>query len=559
MEAHGDLTTRCLLWPCGRMWAKSLRDRSHSIVFRLMAMGIGLVALGFIGRATLIEGILRKDVGALSEAHQLSIANYVAQDIEEKVRLRRDLLERLADGMPSAALNDPEFLHYWLQDRHAVLPLFSAGLMVVSVDGRRLIAETQTPATGASDFSAADWFVGARDQKRFFIGKPSLAAGGSHPVLTMAVPVKDAAGQPAAVLAGATALGAPNFLNLLQERKIGETGGFLLVDPRDGIFIAATDAAKTLKPLPPPGRNPLHDRAMAGFRGTGVTVNIAGVEELSAIVTVPTPGWFVVARLPTEEAFQPISSIRHFFIRNSALVALLVIFLLFVVVRRVLRPLTDVAQQLHGMATGELEVKPLPVTRKDEVGEVAIGFNYLLGTLREKEAALRASEARMAHLAHHDMLTGLPNRAMFEDRLGQALAQAERAGTSFALLYMDLDGFKPINDTYGHDAGDEVLRQVAHRLTAVLRKSDTVARIGGDEFAILLVDMGQGGGDAALIADKCRDALASPMAFAGRSLAVGLSIGIAHYPQDGRGAGELLCHADQAMYAAKATVKTAPA
>jgi len=290
---------------------------------------------------------------------------------------------------------------------------------------------------------------------------------------------------------------------------------------------------------------------MAGYRGAGTTVNIHGVEELSAIASVPSTGWFLVAQIPTSEALRALDSVRGFLVRGTGVAAIIVLVAVSIAMRAFFKPLISAAQQLHLMANGEIEIKPLPVGYRDEVGKLAIGFNFLLGKLRDKEAALRESEARMGHLAHHDMLTGLPNRTLFEDRLTQTLARAERNGTPFALLYLDLDDFKPINDTHGHEAGDEVLRQVAQRLAGVPRKSDTVARLGGDEFAILLEDLEDASANAALIADKCRDAVAAPILFSGRSVTVGLSIGVARYPEDGLGAGELFRHADQAMYCLK--------
>lgn len=530
-----------------------LRYRSHSIIFRLMLLAIGLAAVGFISRTTLLQTILRDDVRALSAAHQLSIAEYVAHDINEKITLRLDLLARMAASMPRETLPQPTALQSWLTERQAIMPLFSDGMMVVSADGHSILANTAAPTDGSQirDFSAADWFRDARNNGHAAIGKPTHAQGDGHPVLTMAVPIKDSLGVPVAVLAGTAALTSANFLNLLQDRKVGETGGFLLIAPRDGIFVAASDAAITLTALPPPGVNPLHDRVMAGFRGTGITKNATGIEELSAMAGVPVADWVVVARLPSEEAYLPVHHLQNFIMRSSAFVALAIIIVVTIILPRFFRPLTDAAQQLHGMANGEVEIKPLPVIREDEVGELAIGFNYLLDTLRKNEVALRESEARMAHLAHHDMLTGLANRAMFEDLLGHTLARAERGGADFAVLYLDLDGFKPINDTYGHDAGDEALREVSRRLIATLRKNDMVARIGGDEFGILLVDLEQPATDAALIAEKCRAAMALPIPFAGQSLTVGLSIGVACYPKDGTSADELLWRADQAMYCAK--------
>ncbi|MDQ2102893.1 sensor domain-containing diguanylate cyclase [Azospirillum isscasi] len=502
-------------------------------------------------RIWVLSSFLEDKINELTSAQQLSIASYVAHDIDEKIKARLDLLRHAAGSLPPATLDDPAALQDWLRKHQEIAPLFSRGMILVRPDGRGIVAEHPERARSPGfDVSDRDWLRAALETRGPVIGRPTRAAIDGEPMVVMAMAVTDSAGTPAAVLAGATALSSPGFLNLVQGNRIGRSGGFLLVSPRDRLFVSASDHEMILTATPPDGVNPLHDRAMAGYRGTGVTVNAAGVEELSAMVTVPTPGWFLVARLPTAEAFEGVRDLRTFIASNSLLIATVATTVLFIGMRRFFRPLTDAARRMHQMADGHVELAPLPVHRMDEVGELAQGFNYLLGKLREQEAALRASEARMAHMAHHDPLTGLPNRAMFHERLQQAIDRAARGGTLFALLYIDLDGFKPINDTHGHSQGDEVLRVVARRLSGLLRKSDLIARIGGDEFAIILeVDVTRAGAET--VADKCRAALAEPILIDGLRLPLALSIGVAVYPQDGCDAQQLIAHADQAMYAVK--------
>lgn len=162
-----------------------------------------------------------------------------------------------------------------------------------------------------------------------------------------------------------------------------------------------------------------------------------------------------------------------------------------------------------------------------------------------------AREARMAQMAHFDALTGLPNRNLFFDRLGQALAASRRTGDKLALLFLDLDRFKPVNDTWGHAVGDALLKWVAQRLTTCVRESDTVARMAGDEFTVILTHLG-GPEDARPVAEKIIRALNEPFLVDGHTIEIGVSIGIALYPDDGSDAETLLRHADDAMYAAKA-------
>jgi len=165
-------------------------------------------------------------------------------------------------------------------------------------------------------------------------------------------------------------------------------------------------------------------------------------------------------------------------------------------------------------------------------------------------------EQRLAHMAHYDDLTGLPNRALFFDRLDHTLLQAKRKGNLFAILFIDLDGFKNVNDRLGHEAGDNLLCEVAQRLTQCIRESDTVARMGGDEFTIILSSIAQAA-DAGQVAEKVIEALAAPIFPGTLRCKVGASIGISLYPTDGIDREALLNRADAAMYRIKEQGKNA--
>lgn len=165
-------------------------------------------------------------------------------------------------------------------------------------------------------------------------------------------------------------------------------------------------------------------------------------------------------------------------------------------------------------------------------------------------SSFKQYEAKLEFLAHHDALTQLPNRALFLDRLQEALKRAHRHDSKVGLLFIDLDRFKTINDSLGHQTGDELLQTVARRLTACVRESDVVARLGGDEFTVLLDELSDSD-DSRKIAVKMLAALANPIVLGGHELAVSGSIGISCYPQDGGDAETLLKNADMAMYNAK--------
>lgn len=171
-----------------------------------------------------------------------------------------------------------------------------------------------------------------------------------------------------------------------------------------------------------------------------------------------------------------------------------------------------------------------------------------------REQALRVAASmteELRHMAQHDPLTGLPNRALFSDRLNQELARAKRQKGRFAMVFLDLDHFKPINDTFGHDVGDQVLTQVAGQLQGCVRAADTVGRIGGDEFVVLMAQLSASDSVLAL-ADKLHQTLHQPFVVEGHTLSISCCIGVAVYPEDGTDALTLTKNADDAMYRAKA-------
>ena len=163
---------------------------------------------------------------------------------------------------------------------------------------------------------------------------------------------------------------------------------------------------------------------------------------------------------------------------------------------------------------------------------------------------LKEHQHQLEHMAHYDALTGIPNRVLLADRLEQAIAQSQRRGRGIAVVYLDLDGFKDVNDLHGHESGDQLLIAVAQRLRDTLREGDTLARLGGDEFVAVLTDLGDQDEWVTILA-RMQQAAASPIQIRQHTLQLSASLGVTLFPQDGSDADTLLRHADQAMYQAK--------
>lgn len=524
----------------------------HSIKFRIVAFGLLLAVTGILVRQYLALPMMHEQIRDLAAAQQLSIATYIANDVDHNITSRLALIAQFAGDMTPDIARQPQKLQTWIGERQRINPAFSGGLIAVRPDGRGLLAEYPVvPGRVRLDFAEMDWFQSALRSNKPIIGKPASTRLSSDPRIVFAAPVRDAAGNTLMVLAGVALLNTPGFLELMQETKLGTSGGFLLISPADKLFVASSDPSMVLKPTPPPGVNLLHDRAMAGYRGTGVTINAKGVEELSAMVTVPSTGWYVVARMPTAEAFRPVKVLRDLMYKVSSFLLLVIVVTLLFLLPYILRPLTIAARAMREMAAGTRPLAPLPVTRKDEVGDLLQGFNVLVERLRKEETARQASEEKLTFLAQHDSLTGLYNRAALEDRLEQALARAERDGSQVALLFCDLDGFKEINDLHGHDAGDDVLRQVSVRLSDGRRRVDTVARLGGDEFVILLAGLDDARAGATVVARQSLQAIGEDFVFGEKSFKLGLSIGIACHSGTAIAPSYLISQADIAMYHVK--------
>ncbi|WP_346288493.1 GGDEF domain-containing protein [Zoogloea sp.] len=509
----------------------------------MILFGLLLVLLGGGARYVFLSRFLQEDLTQVVSAQQKALAEAVAQDIDDKLVDRLNLLQQLTTTLPPELLTQPARLEAWLAERHGLHPVFSLGLIVADPQGR-IIADFPpiTGRRGASLAAHADFKAVAEGGSG--IGKPRRGDFSHQWMLPMGKAVKDAAGRTRAIMIGITALNTPGFLDRISHGRVGDAGGFLLVSPADKLFIAAGDPDLVMKPTPPPGVNPLHDKAMTGFRGTGITTNAKGVEELSAIVSVPSTGWFVVARMPTSEAFAPVRRAQDTVIRHSFTAMLMVLLVAGFFIRAMLGPLHRAAHLADRMTQGDLPLQPLPVVRNDEVGHLTVAFNQLLDKLR-------TSQVELERLAHHDSLTGLPNRILLADRMQQGLARARRNGTWIAVLYLDLDGFKPINDQLGHEAGDQALIEVAQRLSATLRSSDTLARIGGDEFVLLATDLSGDWQEGAIsLASKCITTLSASIRLDGLICPLGASIGIA--ASAGHDTPEaILLAADEAMYDAK--------
>ncbi|AWJ91809.1 GGDEF domain-containing protein (plasmid) [Azospirillum baldaniorum] len=261
-------------------------------------------------------------------------------------------------------------------------------------------------------------------------------------------------------------------------------------------------------------------------------------------LSYPGLGWSVVARQPLAVAYAPATAQMVETVLAGGAMVLLFSVLGWMAAGRVTRPLRRIAQAAERIRSGERGAEMPVLAGSAEITSLSATLRDLVDGLTHRDAAL----VRLEDIAYQDRLTGLPNRRYFEQYV-----EATTAGNgSAAFLYIDLDGFKPVNDRLGHDAGDLVLRQVGERLAACFRGDDVVARLGGDEFAAVLPQRaGAEPPDLDGLARRIIDAVNEPVSIQGEAVRVGCSLGIALWPEDSPDVAQALRRADQALYQAK--------
>ena len=279
-----------------------------------------------------------------------------------------------------------------------------------------------------------------------------------------------------------------------------------------------------------------------------------------SVFIIPKTLWKIVVVTPQQVAIKSASKVANLILLLLTSIMIISVFFGFIYCRRsLIVPIYQMVNQLQqSVPEGEhTHTELLDDSRQDEFGLLAYHFNQSKMALDRNNRDLKLqinerkqAEQQLKHLALHDPLTGLPNRLLFQDRLQQAIALSKRHQHKFAVIFMDLDNFKIINDTMGHEAGDELLRQTALRLSGTGRETDTVARLGGDEFAFIInkVDTVE---DAMNSAQRLNTLLKTPIEVNGSAINMGSSIGVTIYPDDAANSEELLRNADIAMYQAK--------
>ncbi len=371
-----------------------------------------------------------------------------------------------------------------------------------------------------------------------------------HYYMTISAPLSDLEGKLIGVIVAEVV--ADYFFNQVQDSKgLGMTGE-TLIGKKIGDSVLFLSGLKYDKKARLSKRVRFGERvalpiqnAANGITGSGLSVDYRGAEVFAAWRPVMTVGWGIVAKIDSSEVLKPMAEVRKGIVTTGLMLLAFAVLSSIVLSKILTNPIGSIKRQLQEIKDGNLDYHAT-VSTSDELSILSHNISEIASEMRERTK----SSEKMTHQATHDLLTGLANRPQLYKRLEAAVDNAKKSGGMFGVLFVDLDGFKPVNDSYGHEIGDMLLRSVATRLSGCVRDYDMVARYGGDEFIVVIEDV-KNRENLSKIANTILKHMSDEFLLEGHSITIGASIGISIYPKDGTSPADLIRTADGAMYKAK--------
>lgn len=531
--------------------------RSHLLVL-VLALALPLVAaIGFVIYAQMQQSV------ASTKSALRTMALTMAGNTGGKIASARVALERLA-LRPLVRQVDPAHCDGILRELLTLNPDY-ANATYTNLDGVAVCSAVPQPGGKAVNVGKAPWFRDFLKNPRFTVGEPFLGPITGKWVSVLSAPIWNER----KALVGAVQI--PLDLNAFdphiptQSLPEGSRYGFFRYD---GVLVW-----RNLDPEGVIGTRPNAQAArqiVAVRDGEFESLAIDGVTRYFSVVPMPDIGWVAFVGVPASLVY---AQAKHS-ATTAAVIALLAITLLVLlalaIARRIAEPIVALADTARSVQGGNRLARAL-TSGPSEVAQVANAFNAMTDSLQASAAALETEiaerkqmEQRVRQMAFHDVLTELPNRLLLSDRLSQAMAASLRGSFYGALMFLDLDNFKPLNDTLGHEVGDHLLIEVAHRLRSCVRQMDTVARFGGDEFVVMLselhTDWAISAAQAQTVAEKIRALLSAPYVLTlqqeGKPDSLvehhcTASIGLVLFLDHQASQSDILKWADAAMYQAK--------
>ncbi len=368
------------------------RYSMSSLKIRITVLTLLMLVLSLWLLSLYTSYTLRADVQKQLADHQFSAVSFLAKGVDGEINTRLTALERKAQQIDSALLQDPVRLQAFLDQSPVLQSLFNGGITALAPSGTALADAPRSNGRTGVNYIQVDYVAANLQQGMAMVGKPIIGPTLKVPVFGMGVPIRDTQGAVIGALSGVTNLGATNFIDKYISQGYGKTGDIMLAAPHYRFIITASDKSRIMESFPPVGVIPEIDRFQVGAEGSAVYVNPRGVEVLASAKKIPASGWLMVAVLPTVEAFAPISAMQFNMLWATLLLTLLTAGLVWWVLKRQLAPMVEAARVLEYQADQHLPAQPLVVTRLDEIGLLISGINHAMEVATQREKELRESE-----------------------------------------------------------------------------------------------------------------------------------------------------------------------
>lgn len=507
--------------------------------FALTFSGFLLVVFAFIlwGFLSYSMRLTRDNI----QKQQFAMTELIARGIDDKLGTYLATIAQVSGEFRPEYLADPGKAQAFLDEHLDLVSIFDNGVFLFDAQCN-LVAETPYVKGRRGSKSAAVPFLESIRTTNFpDISNPYISNKTNAPAIAMAAPVSDRRGRLLGFLAGSISLTSDYFAQEIMGYKIGARG-YLYLFNTDRTMILHPDKKRIMTQDTPPGVNVLFDKAIKGFEGSGETVNSRGIPQIASFKRLRSVDWILASAYPQDEAYAPIRRLRIFLFAAAALITLLSICLVWLLTRRITANLTSFSDQVSHIREHPEERLQIRIDSIDEVGLLADAFNDLMHEVNQ-------NQERLEELTRTDHLTGLLNRRHLEAEAPRLLNLAKRQNASSAVLLVDVDRFKRINDSRGHEAGDVVLVRLGEILLNAVRPYDLVVRYGGEEFLLFLpLNTAQ---EAFEVAERIRRTIQETLIFVNHErISITVSIGV-------YAAGPLQClqdavaRADEALYEAK--------
>ncbi len=517
----------------------------HSITFRMTVAVCVFVVLFQSLLAVLALVYFKRELQQAITDQQFTMLTVISQNIDQKLRSSQRILVDVSGHVTPEIIRDSDAAQRFLDIRPGTKSTFDNGLFLFSRQGRIIAESPFRPDRRGRDISFRDYYKKTMATGQPVISEPYVSTHTPGvPAVIFTAPLKDRDGRITAILAGSLNLLHNNFLGELAGTRIASSG-YLYLLTRGRTMIMHPDKSWIMQPVAPPGANPLLDRALQGFEGSGESVNSRGGRALTSFKHLHAADWIIAANYPLDEAYAPIQRARSYL----ALALIIGTAVIIIVVRRIMERNTSTlvafASHVNAIAAKQGEERLFRHDSDDEIGVLVRTFNVMIQDEDRKSREL-------FHTSTHDALTGLFNRRYLMEALEKELQRCIRKNGCMSLIILDIDHFKGVNDTHGHLQGDVVLQKVALSMQKELRSYDIAARYGGEEFVAVLPDSTHK--EAMFVADRVRLSIQG-IKFSGAlaPLSITVSLGVATFPSPNCATvDEFIKLADDALYLAKA-------